>query len=361
MLPRRYLVISLLIVLVAVACSSAPAPPDANEGNAADSGGALARLGGQRPVRILHLDSYHPDYLWSVSLDAGIRVGLAEYGYDTETDGVTFETLYMDTKRNTSPAYFEAIGEEMLTAILDNPPDVLIATDNNAIRLVVQPLLDADIPIVFAGLNDQPETYGLTTARHVTGVVERVHIEETIHWIHRALPEADSIVGIFDNSVSSASYSPAIEKALSESDFADHYALHLVDTFEEWQEMIQRAPDQGDLILIGTYHTLTDSEGRPVHEDEVIGWTVEHSALPLVGLWDFNVYQGAIGGSVISGESQGYEAGKLAARILNGEPIDELPIVIPARGKLLLNADALRRWQVAVPLDLVQISMVLHP
>lgn len=317
-----------------------------------------ARYTVENPARVLHLDSYHPEYLWSQSLDVGIAAGMADFGYDMNTPRVELQRFYMDTKRENSLEYLAAIAEQALAEILREPPDVLIATDDNAIRRVAVPLLDSGIPIVFSGLNGDPEDLGIVDSASITGVLERVHIEETLAWIQRVLPDAQRVLGVFDASVTTRSYLPSIEEAIAASPYAQQTTLHFTNSYEEWQSVVRMASRDYDVILMATYHTLQNAYREAVHEDEVIAWTIRESEIPVVPLWDFGVQQGALGGSVISGETQGYEAGRLAAQILNGVSPAELPIITPSRGLLALNVEALNRWDVTIPLNLVEISTI---
>jgi ABC-type uncharacterized transport system substrate-binding protein len=47
-------------------------------------------------------------------------------------------------------------------------------------------------------------------------------------------------------------------------------------------------------------------------------------------------------------------------RILNGESPLDVGIDAPERGKLMLNKTAIARWQVTIPLDLIEISALVE-
>jgi ABC-type uncharacterized transport system substrate-binding protein len=356
----RHLLLLITITTMLIGCTGQPAatePPD-QPSAATPIPQPESSFTAENPARIVRLDSYHESYLWSISLYEGLQRGLAEGGYSMAAENIDIQPFFMDTKRNADSAYFEAIAQEALTFIREQQPDVVVANDNNAVRLVIQPLLDDGIPIVFAGLNDEPEIYGLADNPNVTGVLERAHVAETFRWIERVFPEAQHITCILDDSVTTASYLSVVEAALSESRFAEQSSIELISTLTDWQAAVMAAGDTSEAIVIGTYHTLRDENDDPVHEDDVMAWMVANSPLPLVPFWEFSIEQGALGGSVISGDLQGYEAGRLAAQILNGAQAGDLPIVTPARGKLIVNPEAMTRWEVQIPLNLLEISAV---
>ncbi len=115
--------------------------------------------------KILYVDSYNEGWPWNDRIAAGIRKVL-------EGTGATLRIFYMDTKRNPSEAFKKAAGARAKNFIDTYRPDVLIASDDNAVKYVVAPYyLNADLPIVFCGVNWDASIYGLP-CRNVTGMVE---------------------------------------------------------------------------------------------------------------------------------------------------------------------------------------------
>ncbi|MBK8024757.1 MAG: hypothetical protein IPK19_25875 [Chloroflexi bacterium] len=107
-------------------------------------------------INILQIDSNHEEFAWSQEIHRGIVDALAEAGYSAEAGNLAIEVRYMDTKRQTSQEYFDQIGAELTAYITETQPDLVIANDDNAARLVVQPLKDGDIPFVLLGVNGTP-------------------------------------------------------------------------------------------------------------------------------------------------------------------------------------------------------------
>ena len=358
-LPVSIWIVVLLLGLSGCATATPAAPQSPATQEPVAESVVPARFTPLNRARILRLDSYHADYLWSQSINQGAERGLAEYGYDATNTQIAY--FYMDTKRNTATDYLTVVAQQAETLIRQTRPDVVIASDNNAIRLVLPPLADAGIPIVFAGLNDDPETYlGEPPYASITGILERAHVLETFRWIDHVFGET-RITAIFDDSITSATYLPVVNAAIQEMGWQDRASIHHTNDFEEWQQVVTAAVETSDILVIGTYHTLRDSANRPIHEDAVMAWMVEHSTLPIVPFWEFSIQQGALGGSVISGESQGYEAGRMAAQILNGAQPADLPIITPTRGKLIVNSEAIEHWDVSIPLNLLEISAIYTP
>lgn len=314
--------------------------------------------------RVFVVHSYHPEYIWEMQLNAGITAGLAEAGYSAAQGTVIVEHFWMDTKRQTGDAYFAQIGQQAIDAALAFDPDVIVVLDNNAARLVAAVYPDLAQPIVFAGLNNNPEDIpGLTDHPNLTGVLERAHYTETLDWIAYVFPASHSIQFMADFTETTDAYLPDFEAALKEHEHIlyDESEIFTVSTFADWQEKVLWANDHHDALVVGTYSTIRDAEGVVMVGADVMAWTVEHATIPVVPLWEFGVMEGALGGAVISGDTQGHEAGLLVARVLSGEPAGSIAPVTPPRGKLVLNAAAIKRWNVKVPLDLIQISSIYKP
>jgi ABC-type uncharacterized transport system substrate-binding protein len=228
---------------------------------------------------------------------------------------------------------------------------VVIANDNYAVRLVVQVMDEEGIPFVYCGLNDSPATYGLVNNPNVTGVLERAHITGTFDWIERVFGPDARLTLLFDTSVTTDAYIVDVNRQLAESPFAGA-SVYDTDSYEEWQNIALAAAEDSDVIVLGTYHTLRDANDEPVNENVALTWLTENSTIPVVPFWEFSIPYGALGGEVISGEVQGYEAAQLAAQILNGTSPGNLDVVTPERGKLILNEAAVAHWNVPIPDDL---------
>lgn len=352
---RILFVMTLLMVLVAACASPPPAPPTAPPTATARPTEA-ARA--DQTLRILHVDSYHAEYGWSRGLSTGLLEGLAASGYAVDGQRVIVERFFMDTKRQTDPAYIQQISEQAVADIRSSRPAVVFLTDNNAVNFVAQPLRDAGIPLVYAGLNDDPATYGLTDHPNVTGVLERPHAAQMINWIGEVFGPATRVTLLSDDSPTGR-----ISIAMAQESFVDS-DLTLVETvitneLTALQEAVFAAQETSDVLIFGTYSTIRTPDDRPLETPEVMGWVVENSAIPVLGYWGFAVEDGALGGSVIDATVQGREAGRLIGRVLAGETPGDIAPVIPGNGLLAVNRAAMQRWDVSIPLNLLEVSTVL--
>lgn len=78
----------------------------------------------------------------------------------------------MDAKRNPSPDFIESRSAQLNDSILAFEPDILIVSDDNALKYLVKSnLQDLAIPLVFCGVNRSDREYDLP-ANKVTGMLE---------------------------------------------------------------------------------------------------------------------------------------------------------------------------------------------
>lgn len=330
----------IILTLALVACGG----NDANDQPDAD-GTAEAK---PEDVHLLMLHSYHPEFYWNQQLNHAVRSVFEAQGYSEETGSLVFDTFYMDTKRNTSDAYFEQIAVDAQNYIAETAPDIVIASDDNAVRLVVANSADDGVPFVFLGLNSEPETYDVHQKPNVAGVLERIHINEMLRWIQNILPDAKRVTCLIDASHTSTQYRATIESAIENSVFAGS-PLYSTNSFAEWQQYVREAGEDSAFLIIGTYQTVVDEDGNSIPQEDVMTWTIENSAIPVVSFWEYAVLDGALGGPVISGDVQGEEAAQKAIRILNGESPAQVGIDAPVRGKLTLNTETMVRWEIVIP------------
>ena len=111
-----------------------------------------------------HVSSYHAGFAWSDGIERGLGEGLEGH--------CRVETFHLDTKRFLEPAQMRAAAEAAHRRMLEIEPDIVIVSDDNAVRHFVEPrLLGTDMPVVFCGVNWTVEEYRLPDP-NVTGMIE---------------------------------------------------------------------------------------------------------------------------------------------------------------------------------------------
>jgi len=124
--------------------------------------------------KVLFVDSYHSEYIWSNDITTGIHSVL-----DSRQD-IELKIFRMDTKRHISEEYKKKVALQARELIESWQPDVLIASDDIASKYLIAPYyLNTTLPVVFCGLNWDGSVYGFP-ADNVTGMLEVALVEETL-------------------------------------------------------------------------------------------------------------------------------------------------------------------------------------
>jgi len=293
-----------------------------------------------RPLKILLIHSYHPEYPWVDSITRGVKNAL-------DGKNVELEIFYMDTKRNTSKEWKLEAGRLAREKIENFKPDAVITADDNAQIFVAQQYLNKDIFFVFCGVNGDPKEYGFP-ANNITGILERPHLKESVRYLKEIIPSVRRIVVISDNdptSIGALDYMQTQEP--SDIKFLNY---HILGDLGLWKERILEYNLEADAIAVYMYHTIKYKENQfSMHPNDVMRWTVENAKIPLLGFFDFSIEDGMFCGVVESGEEHGFRAAEMALALLTGTPIEQLPIETAEKALKMINLKTAKQLGITIP------------
>ncbi|WP_421901414.1 ABC transporter substrate-binding protein [Maridesulfovibrio sp.] len=289
------------------------------------------------------VNSYNRDFKWVEEHN-----GILKRGLSGKAD-VFFH--YLDFKR-LSKEQAERNVEAVKIILAEQKPEVVVLTDDYALKSLGQFLVDRDIPVVFLGINGNARGY-VDNVRKITGVLERPLVKRSILYLKEIIgPEMDKCLVLMDDSLSSRVFVEENMRGKLSFDVSGvHTDIKLIKSFEDWKDAVKAVPSEGyPCIVLGLYHIFRDEHGRHIPSDEVLAWTSKFSSVPVFGLWSFSVGKGkAVGGYVLSGVDQGREALKIVKTILAGEKTENIPPVIGRNGRLLFSAPEMKRWKIKLP------------
>ncbi|WP_167590468.1 hybrid sensor histidine kinase/response regulator [Oceanidesulfovibrio indonesiensis] len=265
------------------------------------------------------LNSYHNGYSWSDNILDGVREAL----HDEHVD-VDLHIEYLDGKRSSTPLVHDRYRELLRAKYADQEFEAVVATDNLALRLAFAWRTDLfpGVPIVFAGINDmEMET---VSGENATGVLENVDIAETLRLAKRFHPWAKRVVVVGDNSITGLAIRNQVMNAAE--DVQDIFSFEYITTaaLDPILQGIKNLPEDAILYLIPSYYKV---EGTLYDAGEVLEIVSQSTDRPVYSNWKFLLGHGSVGGRLISGWRQGYEAGKYTAELLRGAPISSLPVI----------------------------------
>jgi ABC-type uncharacterized transport system substrate-binding protein len=310
----------------------------------------LAGLGcAKGPPRLLLIYSYNPEYAWVADEDRGVAAVFQGKGYSVEK-------FYLDTKRQTSPEWFQQVAAAADQKIAEYKPDLVMVFDDNACNLVAKKYAGKDLPFVFTGMNSDPAIYGFP-AKNVTGVLERYDVTGAVDLLKKIAPSVKRAAVLTDDSVTSQGIINDI-KATNPSLTMSYYTIN---DFEEWKATLNKLQTEVDAIGLFQYHTLTDqSQGISLSPQEVIAWTRANNRLPEFTFFDFAVNDGVLCGRVSSGYEQGKAGAAIAVRILAGENPADIAIEKPIQGISMINQTRAGELHLTIPAEVQSSATVVQ-
>ena len=321
------------------------------------------------PHRIFIVSSYHREYLWSQDTQKGLCAGLLEFGFldhagqaaeFTRTDTVTSSSCvvrktWMDTKRRNSKSEIAASVDRIMGEISEFAPDLVLLGDDNAANYVGNQLVDTKVPVVLWGINGLPLRYGLLDSlekpgHNITGVYQAGYLKECLEFLRRIVPGVKTFAVLSDDSETGR----AKVKALESLHEAGRLPLELVESvvtnrLDEWKSAALRLGDQVDAFFVMNHNSLKDEAGRAVDQLEIGQWYLRHIRKPECAHEKQFAEEGMLCVCDDSGFNQGYEAMKLACRILKKrEPPGQIEVKAPGRGPFIVNRARARMLGLAI-------------
>ena len=288
-------------------------------------------------ARCLFVSSYHKGYPWADGIERGVRAVLK--------GKCEFRQFDMDTKRNQSEEYKQQAALEAKAVIETWKPDVVIASDDNAAKYLIQPhYRDHGVPFVFCGINWTVEEYGFPYS-NVTGMIEVAPVRPMLERALRIVPKAQRVLFIAADTLSGRKNLARYQLVVGELGLSLDHAM--VATNKDWLEAYARG--QGyDFIVIGSKAGINDWDRAETLRaigalSTRLTVTVQDWMMPYTML-----------GVVKVAEEQGEWAAKTALRILKGAAPRDIPIVANSRREIWVNIALLEEAQVSVPQQMLQ-------
>jgi ABC-type uncharacterized transport system substrate-binding protein len=330
---------------------------------------ALAQAGpGQR--RIFVVSSYHREYLWSQDTQKGLCAGLLEFGFlDRADQGAEFtrtdagesssclvKKVWMDTKRKSSAHEMAVATDRVMADLAAFAPDLVLLGDDNAANYIGNQLVDTKTPVVFWGINGLPLRYGLLDSldrpgHNVTGIYQPGYLKECLEFLRRVVPRVRTFAILADDSETGRAKAKALASLCDAGGMPLELAGSVVtNDLEAWKAGVLALNDRVDAFFVTNHNTLKDRAGRPVDPLEVGAWYLRTIHKPECADERQFAQEGMLCVCDDSGYNQGYEAAKLADRILRkGERPQEIAVTAPARGPFLVNRRRARMLEIVIP------------
>lgn len=303
-------------------------------------------LNATRP-KLLILQSYDTDYIWTREVDEGINRVLGHEQF------IHIRRFYMKTKKFSDKASLKRVSIIARHVVEQDHPDVILAVDDYAQKLVAKYYVnDPHIKIVFAGVNGQIHSYGYDKANNVTGILERKPVRAIVEAITQVCRSVPHPRAIFFGDTSFTVQEDANYIAAQNWRPVDYLGIKVIKTFGEWKRRVLKLRGKADVLLVGGYRKLQYSlhDKKFVSPGEVMKWTERHSPIPVVGMNVFNTADGIMLSIGVSPYEQGEVSGKMALELLHHEKkISDIPIVTSKQFIVAMRGKALKKRGIVLP------------
>ncbi|MEJ2200406.1 MAG: ABC transporter substrate binding protein [Desulfuromonadaceae bacterium] len=314
--------------------------------------------GADGKTRFLVVSSYHKEYSWSQETNRGFCAAMLKFGYFdnteqtheytendyVETSRAIIKKLWMDSKRKSRRAEMEETSIGIYQTATGFKPDLIFLGDDNAANYVGNKFLDAEVPVVFWGVNKTPVKYGLLQSKerpghNVTGVYQSGYYLDSLKLLKRILPGVQTFAVLSVNTPTGRSHHKTIAYLARQG----LLPLELVDIvatndYEEWKHRALELQQRVDALFLAHCSGLENRSGQYVSSEEIFRWFGENIRVPTVAEQKNYIQQGILCGADDSAYNQGYEAVIIAHDILaNGADPATYPPRSPKRGALMVN------------------------
>ncbi|MDX2431832.1 MAG: ABC transporter substrate binding protein [Bacteroides sp.] len=277
---------------------------------------------GIKKKKIVYVNSYHSSFPPSALITRGVVEAFPQ-------DSFELSTFFIDSKRNPSEAYIKKRAEELLDSIREIGPDILIVSDDNALKYLVIPNFKNDpLPIVFCGVNWTVEKYDLSFI-NITGVLEILPVEDLIQTLKPYYPEMKNLLVLNENTTTSRKTQALLDTLLGNLGMDVTQAL--VDDFEGWKSVFVEANKNVDIIYMQTRGAISGWD-----HDEAIRHIDQYINIPVVTCEEFMMPYAVFGLTQLS-EEQGEIAAQLAHEILRGARPKDIPLTKNSESKIWIN------------------------
>lgn len=291
--------------------------------------------------RVYYVASYHQGYPWSDAILKAIQEVFAD-------KGILFEHFEMDGKRNPSIEHNERVALQAKANIEKFNPDLLIISDDNAAKYLVETYFNGNLPVVFCGVNRDVSAYHFNT-KTITGMIEVELLNRLVHNLREyARGERLGFIGM---------------DGYTERQFPDYaHSLfgikldktYFVKNFEEWKREFIKAQQEVDMLLIH------NPDGLPQwNHAEARAFVEEQTKIP-TGTTSSYTTQVSLIGIIRLPEEQGRWAAETALRVLGGEAIEQIPLVTNKEGKLVINLRLGHKLKITFKSALLRIAEIIR-
>lgn len=275
---------------------------------------------GIKDKRVLILNSYDSAYSWTNNEVDGIVEQIKDY-----VPEVNIHIEYMDWKNYPEEHNVELFKELIKYKYGKMNIDEIITTDDSALEFVINNRNDLfkDVPIIFSGVYEDVARHMIKGHDNITGVFESIDAKGTIESALNIIPKAKNIYLIHDNTETGIGSFDEVKNALNEIGRNINLVQLNNISIDDLDNTLPEI-DKDSIVLLSSY--TRDINEKTLDVENMTRLLSSKIHRPIFQLYEMNLGYGTLGGSLLTAEGHGKDAGKMAARILNGEKAGDIPL-----------------------------------
>jgi ABC-type uncharacterized transport system substrate-binding protein len=275
----------------------------------------------------------------------------------------------MSTKTiNSTPDKMKSEALVVLGEVESFKPDLVFTVDDDAFREVGLKLIERSYPVIFIGMNGQPENYSKNTpfldsqgrpSSNITGVYEKLHFQTALNVMKGVIPDLKKIVALLDMSPTGHAIRVQLEKELVGYSEKVEVVFKQVGTMKDYLEEITRINNDPSLQAVyPVVLSVVDDKGVSVGFRTTLKAYVENCTKPGMALnFDF-ARLGLFGGASVDFGAMGRQAGEMGVKLLKGVNIRDLPIESAQEYLITFNKKNADMLQIKIPVDLIGAAVI---
>jgi len=262
---------------------------------------------------ILIISSYHKNYEWSDNIIKGIEDTLYKY------QDFDINILYMDSKRVSSPLYYEKLKDLYKVQLENRKYDLVLTIDRFAYDFVVENYNDLFV-------NEKILTIGIETfnkkklnkynlENKVSVLLEQRDLKSNIKLIETVIPSIKKLYIIDDKSKNAKHTEPLVKNLFDNFDGRYELIYLQEDNLNKLKESFSKSQKDTALLFLRFYKNTNGT----LNKNQDIESFIKESKVPIFITDSVFNKKGAIGGKIIELRKLGNTAGKMVRKILKDE------------------------------------------
>lgn len=293
--------------------------------------------------RILIINSYHFGYGFSDEETKGVIEDLHD-----AFPGIEPYVEFLDSKNFPDMEHLEYLKDIFKNKYSNKKISLIIVEDDPAFIFIkkYRDELFGSVPVVFCGVNNfKPEM--IKGIKSITGVSEGMDVAENIVEMLKQNPDAKEIVMLHDYTVTGLATRDEVLEKLKNIKTDVKISFWPDMSFDTLLKDVRKL-NEGTLVFILGYNR--DKNGQFLNYDYLSKMLGKESNVPVYGTREAMFGYGIVGGSIMLGKVHAAYAAKMAIDILNGKPIESIPVYTGSTSRFMYDYNQLKKYNIKLSL-----------